>query len=443
MGLLYSARDSIRASTAVLVRRRYVAPLLEADSHHVTEYIPSTPNVRSTIQSVRGTGLGYSVKWDVGTDRSSSERFNQKAGMQQSGFRRFRGPGFLLVFAASVALMGVVPAASVHWGRSIIRIHSELGVLVRPTTSMVVRALTVDANGVQGYQVTSVYQGSQPQVVRVLEPTNPRPGRPRRLLYVLPVEAGVTNHDSQYGDGLEELRQLDVPNRFNMTLIAPSFGYEPWYGDNVTDRTMRLETFFIRDLVPWSDSFLPAGTTPQRFVLGFSKSGNGALTLIFRHPNVFSAAAAWDSPAQLNNITAFSGLAFNFGTQTNYNDYFIPTLVRTAARPFTSNNRLWISGDQSDFPVDMEQLHSQLTKVGIPHTWVAGRARVHSWRSGWLDAAVTALDANASRIAPLDIKEPRVIASVRRIPRFTSRAGTQEIWIADKSATTAVLRAVR
>ena len=64
------------------------------------------------------------------------------------------------------------------------------------TTSMVVGTPTVDANGVKSYPVTSVFQGSQPLIVRVLEPTNPAPGRPRRFLYVLPVEAGVTNLSS-------------------------------------------------------------------------------------------------------------------------------------------------------------------------------------------------------------------------------------------------------
>ena len=262
--------------------------------------------------------------------------------------------------------------------------------------ALIVGAPTVDANGVQSYPVTSVYQGSQQQIVRVLEPTNPAPGRPRRLLYVLPVEAGVTDQSSQFGDGLEELRLLDVPDRFNMTLIAPSFGYEPWYGDNVTDQTMWMETFIISDLVPWGDGFLPAGPPPQRFVLGFSKSGNGALFLIFRHPDVFSAAAAWDSPAQLNDINAFPALVLNFGTQANYDLYFIPMLVTADAQPFTSSNRLWISGDQSAWTADMDELHSQLTAAGIPHTWVAGGERVHSWSSGWLDGAVTSLDANAA-----------------------------------------------
>jgi len=122
---------------------------------------------------------------------------------------------------------------------------------------------TVDTNGVKYYPVKSIYQGSQQQIIRVLEPTNPPPGKPRRLLYVLPIDAGVDTLSSSLSDGLEELRLLNVPNLFNITLIAPSFGYEPWYGDNIPD-AKQMESFIVDDLVPFGDTFAQS-TIPQRF----------------------------------------------------------------------------------------------------------------------------------------------------------------------------------
>ena len=292
--------------------------------------------------------------------------------------------------------------------------------------SMVVQPPTLDANGVKYYSVTSAYQGGREQTVRVLEPTNPAPGRPRRLLYVLPVEADITNRGSRFGDGLEELRRIDAQNRFNMTLIAPSFPYEPWYGDNASDKANSMEAFIVRELVPWGDKFLPPGTTPQRFLIGFSKPGNGALTLIFRHPDAFAAAAAWDAPVQLRDINAQSGLPANFGTQENYERYFIPGLVKSCAKPFLGTNRLWISGDQGFWTADMNLLHGQLTAAGIHHTWVAGGARAHNWSSGWLEGAVSGLDAIASQLGQPDSKNRhagrdasngREIASARQVLR--------------------------
>ncbi|MFZ0690993.1 MAG: hypothetical protein WAM68_14260 [Acidobacteriaceae bacterium] len=265
---------------------------------------------------------------------------------------------------------------------------------------MVVGSPSVDSNGVKYYPVTSAYQGSDQQIIRVLEPTNPVAGKPRRILYVLPVDQGVDTTDSTWSDGFEELRMLDVQDRFNMTLIAPSFNYNPWYGDNATAPTLRMESFIVDDLVPWGDTFLKGGVT-QRYLIGFSKSGNGVLDLILRHPSVFNAGAAWDSPAQQSSLSASFDLPENFGTQANYTTYFIPSLVTSNAGAFTQQNRLWISGDQAEWTADMTTLNTQMTAAGIAHTWVAGPTRAHSWNSGWLNGAVTDLDANATSTAPI------------------------------------------
>jgi hypothetical protein len=90
----------------------------------------------------------------------------------------------------------------------------------------------------------------------------------------------------------------------------------------------------------------------------------------------------------------------NFGTQANYNLYFIPSLITTNGQAFIGSNRLWISGDQAAFTAEMDQLHDQLTAASIPHTWVQGAVRVHSWNSGWLDGALADLDANATFTPP-------------------------------------------
>jgi hypothetical protein len=183
-----------------------------------------------------------------------------------------------------------------------------------------------------------------------------------------------------------------------MTLIAPSFGYEPWYGDNILD-AKQMESFIIHDLVPFGDTFV-LGVIPQRYLIGFSKSGNGALFLILRHPVVFNAAAVWDSPTQLTDVSSYPGMPINFGTQSNFSSYVIPALVSSNASAFQQQTRLWISGDQAKYTGDMIELHNELTAASIPHTWVQGGTRAHSWNSGWLDGAATGLDAIATLTPP-------------------------------------------
>jgi len=322
------------------------------------------------------------------------------------------------------------PADAVTLSGAISRVHPDTGSPLPQTTSMTVGNPTVDGNGVKSYSVNSAYLGNVPVVVRVLAPTNPTPGKLHRILYVLPVTWGVTNLSSEYSDGLEELRLLNVHNRYNLTLIAPSFNIEPWYGDHVSDPSRRLESFIVRDLVPFGNSLTP-GQWPQAWVLGFSKSGNGTLTLLLRNPNVFTAGAAWDAPAQFTQMAG--GMAGNFGTEENFDRYEIPPLVSKNAEAFRTRNRLWISGDESAWTSHMIQLDQQTTQAGVLHTFIQGGWRAHSWRSGWLEGAVASLDQNATLQSSLDPNAQRIISYGLRNPsRFAFRPGTNEIWVADK-----------
>ncbi|MGB6130902.1 MAG: alpha/beta hydrolase-fold protein [Acidobacteriaceae bacterium] len=289
---------------------------------------------------------------------------------------RFAALVLLSIFLFS--LQGV----AVHW------------IAVQGNPSMAVGQPVVDANGVRYYPVRSIHEGSQEQTIRVLEPTDPAPGEPRRFLYVLPVDARVDTLKSTWGDGLEELRVMNVPNRYNMTLIAPSFDYEPWYGDNVNDEARRMESFIVDDVVPFGDSFARNGEKPQRLLVGFSKSGNGVLFLILRHPEIFAAAAAFDCPAEVRSLSAYSALQMNFGTQENYERYNIPSLISTHGDGLRSRNRLWISGEHGIFSADMIRLNHQLTEASIPHTWVPGGLWAHRWDGAWLGEAVAGLDAD-------------------------------------------------
>src|SRR5437773_1672793 len=60
---------------------------------------------------------------------------------------------------------------------------------------------------------------------------------------------------------------------------------------------IRQETYFVKVVVPFVEKQYPAQAEPGgRLLVGFSKSGWGAYSLLLRHPDVFGKAAAWDAP---------------------------------------------------------------------------------------------------------------------------------------------------
>ena len=155
----------------------------------------------------------------------------------------------------------------------------------------------VDGNGVQLYSVTWDTLGSHPFAVRVLAPEHPSTDYGHNFLFALPVEAGLAQ--STYGSGLDELRLLDVQDQYNATIIEPIFPIDSWYANSNTDATINFETFMATLLTEWVDSNFATSGTEENLLIGFSKSGYGALDLLFKHPSVFDAAAAWDFPADM------------------------------------------------------------------------------------------------------------------------------------------------
>jgi putative esterase len=227
--------------------------------------------------------------------------------------------------------------------------------------------------------------------IRVLVPDTPQ-GMARykknpRVVYVLPVNPDIS---LRWGDGISAFLAAGLHNRYGVTAVAPSFSAWPWYADHPTDPKLRQETFFVSEVVPFVDRLFPEASR-RRLLVGFSKSGNGAVTLLLRHPDLFYAAASWDAPLMKEAPDQF-GMAEVYGTQENFDSYAIPGLLkRSAARLRGNRPRLALLGYGS-FSEHTQKTHEFLDALGIPHLYDNRTRREHRWDSGWLDPALQALD---------------------------------------------------
>ena len=174
-----------------------------------------------------------------------------------------------------------------------------------------------DGGGVRVHEVTSPYQRGTTEI-RVLLPDALDKARRYPVVYVLPVEAG---RERRYGDGLEEVRRRDLANEHGAIFVAPTFTDLAWYADHPTDEALRQETYFLDVVVPAVDARYPTVATKEgRLLLGFSKSGWGAWSLLLRRPDLFGRAAAWDAPLELERSGPYGSGAI-FGTQENFAKY--------------------------------------------------------------------------------------------------------------------------
>ncbi len=237
---------------------------------------------------------------------------------------------------------------------------------------------------VQEYLLNSKSQAG-PTCVRVVTPADARSAD--RLIYLLPVEAG---DEHVYGDGLAEAQRLDLSERLGAILVAPTFSHLPWYADHPTESSLCQERYFLEDVVRRVRE-LHALPCDRVGLLGFSKSGWGAFSLLMRHPDVFGAACAWDAPLMLESPDRF-GTAGIFGTQDNFERYRIARLFETSAACLRARRRLGLFG-YGGFREQMQQAHATLESLGVPHAYQDGPCCDHRWEGGWLEPVALELAA--------------------------------------------------
>jgi hypothetical protein len=242
----------------------------------------------------------------------------------------------------------------------------------------------VDDGGFQLHTVRSPYQAGTTKI-RVLLPDAFDKSRRYRVLYVLPVEA---LDGKRWGNGLKTIRKAGLHNRHNLVCVAPTFSHLPWYADHPSDPMIRQESYLTRVVLPFVEKNYPAiPGRAGRLLVGFSKSGWGAFTLLLRNPELFAAAAAFDAPLALDRPGPY-GSGPIFGNHENFEKYRVESLLKENAGRLGSSKRLALLGHFVNFRKQHEKARSWMNSLKIQHHWHKGRRWEHSWESGWLPRAV-------------------------------------------------------
>src|SRR5207249_4274506 len=107
---------------------------------------------------------------------------------------------------------------------------------------------------------------------------------------------------------------------------------------------VRQETYFLKVVVPFVEKTYPAKADASgRLLLGFSKSGWGAFSLLLRHPEQFGKAAAWDAPLMMDAPGKY-GSGDVFATADNFVGYRVSKLLELNAEKFQKESRLILLG---------------------------------------------------------------------------------------------------
>lgn len=226
--------------------------------------------------------------------------------------------------------------------------------------------------------------------IQVLLPDRLEKDKRYPVVYVLPVEAGT---EDRFGNGLLEVKKLDLHNKHGLIFVQPTFAHLPWYADHATDPKIRQESYFLKVVVPFVEKQYPALAEPRgRLLLGFSKSGWGAFSLLLRNPATFGKAAAWDAPLTMERPGY--GMEGIVGTQENFEKYRVAKLLEAGTDDLKKEKRLALIGYNA-FREQHQAIHEHMERLKIPHEYRDEKRPKHTWDAGWVEDAVRFLAAKA------------------------------------------------
>ncbi|MCA9042383.1 MAG: hypothetical protein KDA65_18665 [Planctomycetaceae bacterium] len=224
-------------------------------------------------------------------------------------------------------------------------------------------------------------------VVHVLVPDHFDAEKTYPVLYILPVEPGT---GTRWGSSLQESIKENLANRFEIICVFPTFSDLPWYAEHPTDSKLQQETYFIKEILPLVEKEYPVSrNSVDRYLVGFSKSGWGAWSLLLRHPELFHKAMAWDAPLMLDHPGPY-GTEPIFGTEENFKEYQLTELLKSNRKTFQQQPRLYHWGYDA-FRMQHEAMNKLLQQLEIKSVYRDGPQRKHHWESGWLGDAVELL----------------------------------------------------
>lgn len=197
----------------------------------------------------------------------------------------------------------------------------------------------------------------------------------------LPVVYALHGYSGNYTNWLKfEPRILDMADRYNFIVVTPD-GRDTWYMDSPANPKIKMESFFINDLIPYIDAKYPTDPQPaKRAITGLSMGGHGALYLAFRNPDVFGNAASMSGGVDIRPFPENWNLPNILGPKDQYPERWEEATVINVAKNLKPGQiNIYFDCGVDDFFAEVnENLHRELLSLGIPHDY-ASRPGAHTW----------------------------------------------------------------
>lgn len=249
-------------------------------------------------------------------------------------------------------------------------------------------------SGLRRYSYQSSYVDSATDAgfanaLEVLLPDTYNPSNSYPLIVVL----GVEPTPYQFADEIQVIKTAGLHNTHNAIFCKVNTKTYPWWGAKA-DGTVDYEKLVRDGIVPWMRTKFSIVAGRQGVsLLGYSKGGWGAYSLILRNPTAFGYAAAWDAPL----TSSYAAMASNqadvaIGSSAQWALYSPSAILAENVASVNDKNRLVLTG-YNLFNTEVTAFASLLTSNSVAYTYDSTSRASHNANSGWMAGTVGSLAA--------------------------------------------------
>ena len=207
------------------------------------------------------------------------------------------------------------------------------------------------------------------------------------LVFVLPVEE--YKKDYRYGVGIDECQKL-IDNNFvskNVVFIQPDYVRIPWYGNHISNKEIRQLDYTLEVIKYIKTKYSYLDKKIKVFLLGFSKSGWGAMNILISHAYLIDGILIWDAPLSTRGIEKW-GMQQIFGNEDNFNkNYFL--LRENGIKHEALKNKIIIIGGYDYFEDSSIEFLDLLDENEIEYFHDNTLSYPHKWDKNWIYKLLT------------------------------------------------------
>jgi len=218
--------------------------------------------------------------------------------------------------------------------------------------------------------------GAKEELHRVRMAVSSRGPATARILLMPAGEASNPDLGDGFSAAMEWLQQSSA----SVEIAYPDFAKAPgWYVDR--PEIGRSPEAAILSLARFWQNAHPL----PLYLMGFSKSGYAAVSLLARHRDerLFSGAMAWDAPLMLQEISSNSMLE-SYGSPDNFNACRVDRRIRDLGAAVADDRARLVLDGFNAWGRQMQEYHRLLVEAGVAHHYGETRRNWHRWDVSWM-----------------------------------------------------------